>query len=596
MSYELNQNDIYGFTSYVLADTHVKGDELIFKYCPYCDGGSHRDKDTFSINLESGAYCCLRATCGAKGHFVELCRDFGYELDFGRSAKKYKQLPQVKPKFADAAIEYLKSRGISESTAKRYYITACKDKPNVLVFPFYDQDNILQFIKYRNTKYVKGQTGGNKEWCERDTKPILFGMAQCVDFEQAVITEGQLDSLTLTECGIKNALSVPTGCKGFTWLQYCKDWLEQFRTLVVFGDYEQGRMTLLDDLKKLNLNIKAVQPMYYLGEKDANDIYCKYGKDAIIKAVDTAECIKNERIIRLADVKSVDLQSMPKIKTGIYELDRTLGGLYYGQLILLSGKRGNGKSTFMSQLIAEALEQEQAVLAYSGELPSFYFKNWLDLQIAGRTHIVKAKNEFGDDVAILPPETVDKINAWYYDKMFIYDNSVIPTGDDEQESLIEIIKKSILKYGIKLVCIDNLMTAMDCDTSTDLYRAQSVFTKQLAAIAKEYNVAIILVAHPKKGDDFTNDAVSGSSDITNAADIVMAYARKAENDQGDYDSTVVVTKNRLTGRLITKSNAIKLVYGSLTKRIQSKEHFNENKQYGCFKGSDAKSELPWEEA
>ena len=100
---------------------------------------------------------------------------------------------------------------------------------------------------------------------------------------------------------------------------------------------------------------------------------------------------------------------------------------------------------------------------------------------------------------------------------------------------------------------------------------------------------------PKKGDDFTNDAVSGSSDITNAADVVMAYARKSDNDQGDYDSTVVVTKNRLTGRLITKSNAIKLVYGSLTKRIQSKEHFNDNKQYSCFKSNDTMPDLPWEE-
>ncbi|MFR5790588.1 MAG: hypothetical protein ACLUFA_09425 [[Clostridium] leptum] len=59
---------------------------------------------------------------------------------------------------------------------------------------------------------------------EKDTKPILFGMKQCVDFGTLVITEGQIDSLTLADCGIKNAASV-TGALGFTWLENCWDWI-----------------------------------------------------------------------------------------------------------------------------------------------------------------------------------------------------------------------------------------------------------------------------------------------------------------------------------------------------------------------------------
>ena len=50
----------------------------------------------------------------------------------------------------------------------------------------------------------------SKEWCERDCKPILFGMKQCDDaFKQLVITEGQLDSLSVAAAGINNAVSVP---------------------------------------------------------------------------------------------------------------------------------------------------------------------------------------------------------------------------------------------------------------------------------------------------------------------------------------------------------------------------------------------------
>ena len=67
----------------------------------------------------------------------------------------------------------------------------------------------------RKTDFDKSRDK-NKEWCENYTMPILFGMKQCVDFGTLVITEGQIDSLTLADCGIKNAVSVPTGCLLYT--------------------------------------------------------------------------------------------------------------------------------------------------------------------------------------------------------------------------------------------------------------------------------------------------------------------------------------------------------------------------------------------
>ena len=68
----------------------------------------------------------------------------------------------------------------------------------------------MQFVKYRKTDFDKARDK-NKEWCEAGTRPILFGMKQCVDFETLVITEGQIDSLSVSEAGVKNAVSVPTG-------------------------------------------------------------------------------------------------------------------------------------------------------------------------------------------------------------------------------------------------------------------------------------------------------------------------------------------------------------------------------------------------
>lgn len=582
--YDFKSKDVFDFASFIGAETKQKGNELFFKYCPQCHGGGN-DKDTFSVNLQTGAFKCFRASCDYHGHFVELARDFGYKLE-DEQQRKYRRLPQPKIESKPKAIEYLESRGISAEVAKRYKITTHTNNENILVFPFYDDQGVLQFVKYRKMNFDK-RFDKNKEWCEAETMPILFGMAQCEDFTRLVITEGQIDSLSLATCGIKNAVSVPTGALGFTWLANCWDWVNKFQEVVVFGDYEKGKITLIETLeKRLQMKVKCVRPEDYLCEKDANDILRKYGKDAIIKAVESAELRDVKYVKRLATVEAVNLRDLPKIKTGIRPLDRVCGGLLRGHVVLLSGKRGEGKSTFMSQLVAEAIEQDNAVFVYSGELPNYHFKNWLDLQIAGSNHICTTRNEYNDEEYYLTDGCVKKINAWYYDKAFIFDNSAV--SDDEYEGLIKVMVDAICRYDIKLVCIDNLMTAMDGDTNTDIYRQQSAFVKKLEKIAQQYDVAIILVAHPKKSTAaFDNDTVSGSSDITNAVSFVFNYQRAADDDE--CDSYLMVTKNRMNGKLMTGVNAIPLYYSEKSKRISADP--NEVKEYGCFRGSEKHDDL-----
>lgn len=581
--YEYKQSDVFDLANFLGAETKEKGNELFFKYCPHCNGGG-KDTDTFSINLESGVFKCFRSSCDYHGHFVELARDFGFKLE--QEQTRYKKLPQKTIESKPKAIQFLESRGISADVCRRYNITTQKDNENILVFPFYDEQGVMQFVKYRKTDFVKGKDKC-KEWCEKDTKPILFGMAQCEDFTRLVITEGQMDSLSVAESGIKNAVSVPTGAVGFTWLSHCWDWINKFDEIVVFGDNENGKITLIETLeKRIQGKVKCVRPEDYLCEKDANDILRKYGKEAIIKAVDNAQLREVKYVKRLANVEAVNLSELPKIKTGIRNLDRACGGLLMGHITLLSGKRGEGKSTLMSQFVAQAIDQGNAVFVYSGELPNYHFKNWLDLQIAGNKNIQTRTNEYGDNEYYLLPNTVEKINEWYYDKAYIFDNSSVT--DDEYEGLLKVVVDAICRYDVKLVCIDNLMTAMECDANTDLYRQQSTFVKNLEKLAQQYDVAIVLVAHPKKTQgDFDNDTVSGSSDITNAVSFVLNYQR-AKDDES-CDSKLMITKNRMSGKLLTGENSIKLYYSEKSKRILSSEF--ENIDYGCFRVEEDFSDL-----
>ena len=588
MGYELKREDIFDFARAGNYQTREKENELEFRYCPYCGGGTGTQKDewTFSINLDKGVYKCLRASCEEQGHFVELCRDFDYRLEF-ETPRIYRQLPQKKPETKPEAIKYLEKRGISAEIAKQYNITVQDKHPNVLVFPFYDETNELICVKYRNTKFRKG-IDKNKEWFEKDTMPILFGMNHCHGFDRLVITEGQIDSLSCAEAGIENAVSVPTGANGFAWFTYCYTWITQFSEIVVFGDCEHGAITLLDGLSARlpkEVVIKCVQQKDYLGEKDANDILCKYGAKAVRRCVENAEIPKINNVKQLSDVADVDINKLDKIKTGIDDLDRCIRGFSMGQLVILTGKRGEGKSTFMSQLVAEALDQKRSVFVYSGELADFHFKNWLDFQLAGKTYVKSYQNEFGEDDYYLDDAAKKQINDWYRNRAYIYDNNFL-TDNSEYETLTETIERVIQKYNVQLICIDNLMTAMETVTEqSNLYLAQSNFVGQLKAIAMKYSVVIILVAHPKKGsaDGFQddNDLVAGSSDITNKADIILKYSR-CDPEKYDCDSLIKVTKNRIIGTLRTSNdNAVKVKYDPSTKRITGiSEEERYEKMYG----------------
>ena len=569
MAYELKQSDIFDFARFVGAEYKQKGDELFFKFCPYCGGGHDRDKESFSINLVNGAFKCFRSTCGKQGHFVQAARDFGYKLDFEPTEKQYKQLPQKRIEVRDSAVEYMKSRGISEAVCRAYRITSQKNKQDILVLPFYDENGELVTVKYRNTKFVKGKTNGSKEWFERDTKPILFGMDKATDFEKPlIITEGQIDALSLVEVGLPNAVSVPTGANGMTWVQHCYEWVDKFREIVIFGDHEKGKITLVDAIAKKfpQKHIRCVRPQDYLMEKDANDILRKYGADALKQAIENAEPVSTCRLKDLADVESVDIFSMERIFTGIRQLDRLLGGLYYGQVVILTGKNGNGKSTVMSQIIVNALDKGINTMIYSGELTDYHFKRWLDLQAAGDDYVVERQNRFGDKSYTITPEISKQISDWYRGKAWIYDNTIVTDAENECDELLDTIELSIVKFGARFICLDNLMTALDVPLGDDLYRAQSKFLKRLKKIAQQHNVIIMLVAHPRKSrsDSITKDDIAGSGDITNRVDVVLTYTRDAEKEDIGY---IEVKKNRLTGVLTKPDEPIVVSYSKKSKRI-----------------------------
>lgn len=574
--YNFNPEDAKRFASERGIEWKVRGDELHFKSCPYCKNKTN-DKNTFAINLRTGQFKCLRASCGAHGNMITLAKDFNFSLgteadEYFNRRKRYRNIsrypvPVTKP----AAVTYMEGRGISQAITEKYHITTKKDSDNIIVFPFYDELKQLQFVKYRKADFNKDRDN-SKEWSEKNCKPILFGMDQC-DAERSktlVITEGQIDSLSVAEAydGNINVVSVPTGCNGFTWVPYCWDFLGKFTELIVFGDHEKGHITLLDDMaRRFHGTVKHVQVEDYRDCKDANELLVKHGKQAVVDAVEYAEPVRNKRIKKMSEVKRLNMADMPRISTGLDRLDKLLGGFYFGQLIILTGERGFGKSTLGSQFIAEAINQGVTVFCYSGELPEGMTQDWIDRQCAGREYIDVTTDSNGHNDYSVQDDAAAMIHEWYDKQLYIYDNSIVEDDDAEYETLLQTLEDGIKQYDCKMLVIDNLMTAIEDDLSADLYRQQTAFVRALAKMSKKHDVIIILIVHPRKNDlkKFSNDDVMGSSNITNLADVIMNYTKPKEDEDMRPERVLMVTKNRLSGEV--NFDGIPLWYDIPSKRI-----------------------------
>ncbi len=583
MKYEFKVEDFERFArEQGLGKLKYLREEIVSTYCPYCKRTT-RDTDTFAINRTTGAFNCKRGSCDARGNMITLARDFGFSLgrdidEYYSPRRSFRDLRQYpKPTIKPAAVSYMESRGISKEITEMYRVTVRKDNEGVLVFLFYDDGGELQFIKYRN---INPKPGQSKEYCERETKPILFGMDHCDPArETLVLTEGQIDSLSVAEAfgGNVNAVSVPTGAKGFTWVPYCWDFLGKYETLVVFGDHENGHITLLDEMKqRFHGTVMHVRPEDYKDCKDANELLLEYGKDAVKAAVLSAVPVENKRIKKLSEVTRVDVSQMEAVSTGLRTLDKIVGGFFFGQLIILTGERGLGKSTLGSQFCVQTVQHGYKTFLYSGELTDFYVQDWFDRQAAGSSHINSKQTAYGYETFSVDGSCIENIHTWYNEKAYLYDNQIVADDEDEGETLIQTIETAINQYGCRVILLDNLMTAMEDDLKSDIYRQQTVFVRKLSNIAKSRNVLIILVVHPRKvignRSGRRNDDVAGSANVTNLADVVMWYEETTENDS-DADRLLRVSKNRLNGR-ITK-DGIKLWFEDSSKRISDREgYFN----------------------
>lgn len=273
-----------------------------------------------------------------------------------------------------------------------------------------------------------------------------------------------------------------------------------------------------------------------------NDMLANYVKDLV-------DPIEPEDLILISEF--ISPRSGIIIPTGFGQLDRLLGGLTEGALTVVTGKRGEGKSSWLGVIALNAIQNRHHVCFYSGELSAGRFQQWLFTQAAGAGHLEPYEDAFGTTRYKVKPEAEAKIRKWLGDKLVLYDNTKAKAS--ERRSILRSFNKARAYFGCDLFIVDNLMTARyDIDDEKDALRAQANFASEMMDFARSNNVHVILVAHPRKGDSADiNDSVAGLGDITNMATNVIQVrkASDAEVSNDGIDSVVTISKNREYGEV-----------------------------------------------
>lgn len=345
---------------------------------------------------------------------------------------------------------------------------------------------------------------------------------------------------------------------GVEWdaLAKCRPFFECFPYVVIVTPNAIARERLVKEIppRLPTCCVYVIQDAGFRGCRTIREYIDAYGHDHLLDILAGAEELPAYGLIDLSTVEPWDLTKIPRTLSGFDRLDKSIGGFFAGELSVWTGKRGMGKSTILSQMLLQAIDQGHKVCAYSGELDKEQFREWAYLQAAGPDHVEYRTDPLtGKDIPTVNPQTAALISEWLNARFWLFDLERNTAHDPK--AILSQFSYAKMRYGADVFLVDNIMAVDFAGVrEKDFYREQSKFTQELAMFAKRQHAHVHLVVHPrkesgtgKKGDagKFTADDVNGSGDITNRADNVFFLTTHMV---GDAKKPILVTlKNRKFG-------------------------------------------------
>ena len=316
-----------------------------------------------------------------------------------------------------------------------------------------------------------------------------------------MITEGEIDALTVAGWGF-DALSLPMGVEAMDWIDYDWDDLARVDKIYLCFDGDAAGQKALSAVA-LRLGIERCWSVK-LPHKDANECLQKGMTAQQFKAaIDASDGFDPEALkssSRFTDeVIAHELEGSinPRGTQCPFNMPFRIRD---GELTVVTGYSGHGKSLVLSQFIASDLEHGLPCCIASLEIKPRKTLWILLRQLLGSTPKTPAEVRAGFD--------------WMDGKVWLFDSF----GSTTPAKIFESFAYAARRYGVKRFVIDSLLY---CGFAEDDYNGQKTFVENYMRFCAQYDVHGFLVCHSRKKEDETGNPgkfdVRGGAAITDAA-------------------------------------------------------------------------------
>ena len=495
--------------------------------CPKCSPTRRKGSDPcLSVNVEEGVWNCHH--CAWKGSLKDAKIPVRHAI---APIVKPTELP--KTDLPTEVITWFEERGISEETIINEKIGY---NNRWIQFPFYKGGEVVN---------IKSRTADKKFRQEKNAEKCFYRFDHMVGMETIIITEGEMDTLSLVECGYNNVVSCPDGApapdsnpsdRKFSFLLSAEESLMGANMVILATDNDPAGYKLRDELSRRIGRERCCRVTYPDDCKDMNDVLVKHGKDTVVQIITDACPYPIEGVVTIADVTedAIDLLLTPDSKglsTGWECLD-DLYRISKSEVTVVTGVPNMGKSEWMDALMINLVQDVGWKFGiFSAE--NFPVKHHL-LKLVGK---FSGKAFWGD-------ERLDEATA--RNSMAVLDDHIKFIGTQEKdvtvESILDQAKILNYRYGLDGLIIDpwNTLEHKFRQGENETNYVSRVLAS-LNSFAKLNEIHIWVVAHPRKMENDNNRKpvvpspydISGSANWFNKCDNAITIHRHRD-DESDY--------------------------------------------------------------